>query len=71
MNQVFEYYSHIDEATKKRLIKACFVVDLFTSMAYKVTRKDVDIVIKRIKSNLNSNLTFEHFVGVLEDISLR
>ena len=29
LNGVFEYFSHIDEATKKRLIKASFVVEMF------------------------------------------
>jgi len=36
-----------------------------------IDRKDVDISAKRIKSNMNSNLTFEQFIGVIEDISLR
>jgi len=70
---VFEHYSHIDEATKKRLIKACFVVEIFQGLklAQKVSRKDVDISIKRIKSNMNSHLAFEQFVGVLEDIAIK
>lgn len=29
LNGVFEHYSHIDEATKKRLIKAGFVLEIF------------------------------------------
>lgn len=29
LSGVFEHFSHIDEATKKRLIKACFVVEIF------------------------------------------
>jgi hypothetical protein len=36
-----------------------------------IGRKDVDISIKRIKSNMNSTLTFEQMVGVIEDIALR
>lgn len=40
-------------------------------LAHQVSRKDVDISIKRIKSNLNSHLTFEQMVGVIEDIALR
>ena len=36
-----------------------------------IDRKDVDISAKRIKSNMNSHLAFDQYVGVLEDISLR
>jgi hypothetical protein len=70
---IFEHFSHIDEATKKRLIKACFIVDMFQHMELpaRVNRKDVDISIKRIKSNMNSHLTFEQFVGVFEDLATR
>lgn len=73
LNGVFEHYSHIDEATKKRLIKACYVVEIFQGMEMpmKITRKDIDISTKRIKSNMNSFLTFEQFVGVMEDITVR
>lgn len=36
-----------------------------------MSQKDVDIAVKGVKSNLNSCLTFEQAVGVLEDLSLR
>lgn len=36
-----------------------------------INRKDIDISTKRIKSNMNSHLTFEQFVGVVEDIIIR
>jgi hypothetical protein len=32
LNTLFEHYSHIDEATKKRVIKAHFIVEIFTKM---------------------------------------
>lgn len=73
LNGVFEHFSHIDEATKKRVIKSCFILDIFAAMVLpqKVSRNDIDISTKRIKSNMNSHLTFEQFVGVLEDITVR
>ena len=48
-------------------------MDIFAGIEipHQVTRKDVDISTKRIKSNMNSELTFEQMVGVMEDISVR
>lgn len=68
---IFEHFSLIDEATKKRLIKAQYVLDMFNEMCLRVDRKDIDISIKKVKSNLNSLLTYQQFVAVLEDISVR
>jgi hypothetical protein len=73
LNIIFEHFSHIDDATKKRVIKAQYIVDIFAGLVLPmaIDRKDVDISAKRIKSNMNSHLAFDQFVGVLEDISLR
>jgi hypothetical protein len=68
---IFEHFSLIDEATKKRLIKAQYVLDMLNEMCLRVDRKDIDISIKKVKSNLNSLLTYQQFVAVLEDISVR
>lgn len=45
LNTLFEHYSHIDEATKKRVIKAHYIVEIFTKMVFplQIDRKDVDI----------------------------
>ena len=55
------------------MIKAQYIVDIFAGLVLPmaIDRKDVDISAKRIKSNMNSHLAFDQFVGVLEDISLR
>jgi hypothetical protein len=73
LNIIFEHFSHIDDATKKRVIKAQHIVEIFGSLSLPVVidRKDIDISAKRIKSNMNSHLTFEQFTGVLEDICIR
>ena len=48
-------------------------MDIFAGLVLQmaIDRKDVDISAKRIKSNMKSHLTFEQFVGVIEDISMR
>ena len=37
----------------------------------RLSRNDIDISAKRVKSNLNSFLTFEQFVAVMEDLILK
>jgi hypothetical protein len=67
LSTLFEQFSHIDEATKKRVIKAQFIVEIFTKMVLpmQIDRKDIDIAAQRIKYNMNSHLTFEQFAAVI------
>lgn len=44
---------------------------MFNEMCLRVDRKDIDISIKKVKSNLNSLLTYQQFVAVLDDISVK
>jgi|LauGreDrversion4_2_1035121.scaffolds.fasta_scaffold66730_2 hypothetical protein len=51
LNILFEHFSHIDDATKNRVIKASYIVDIFAGLGlpHPIDRKDVDISAKRIK----------------------
>lgn len=70
LRQVFENFSHINEATKVRLMRSQYIVEIFASILMPVTINDIDIANKTIKTNLNSNLTFDQFVAVLEHLVL-
>jgi hypothetical protein len=50
-----------------------YILEIFQSMemSLQIDRKDIDISAKRFKSNSNSLLTLDQFVGVLDDIVIR